>query len=112
MSSTGIWKQDAQLDKVVEVAARFLLLYKGVDSAGANLKGKLLVEFEVVWREVIDPFLDTHPMLSRRFSDGGHLSEELLGSESYATLKTIRKNVLRMRKEATEADSSCETSAS
>lgn len=112
MSSTGIWKQDAQLDKVVEVAARFLLLYKDVDSADAKLKGKLLVEFEVLWREVIDPFISIHPLLSRHFSDGGHLFPELLGSESYASLRTIRTNILRMRKEEEEAGSSCGTSVS
>jgi hypothetical protein len=112
MSSTGVWKQDAQLDTVARVATRFLLLYKDVDPAAANLKVKLLMEFEVVWREVIDPFLDAHPLLSKSFSDGGHLSEELLGPESYAILKTIRENVIRMRKEAMEAGRSCGTSVS
>jgi hypothetical protein len=110
MSSTGVWKQDAQLDTVARVATRFLLLYKDVDPAAANLKVKLLMEFEVVWREVIDPFLGTHPLLSKSFSDGGHLFEELLGPESYAILKTIREDVIRMRKEAMEAGSSCGTS--
>lgn len=112
MSSTGIWKQDAQLDPVAEVATRFLLLYSGVDPAAATLKARLLMEFEVVWREVIDPFLSTHPLLSKNFSDGGHLFEELLGPESYAALKTIRENVIRMRKKAAEAGSSCGTSVS
>jgi hypothetical protein len=112
MSFTGVWKQDAQLETVVEVAVYFLQLYKDVDPAAANLKVKLLMEFEVVWREVIDPFLDAHPLLSKSFSDGGHLSEELLGPESYAILKTIRENVIRMRKEAMEAGRSCGTSVS
>lgn len=111
-SSTGIWKQDAQLDTVAEVATHFLLLYNGVDPAAANLKAKLLMEFEVVWREVIDPFLSTHPLLSKNFSDGGHLFEELVGPESYAILKTIRGNVIRMRKKAAEAGSSSGTSVS
>jgi hypothetical protein len=51
-------------------------------------------------------------LLSKSFSDGGHLSEELLGPESYAILKTIRENVIRMRKEAMEAGRSCGTSVS
>jgi hypothetical protein len=112
MSFTGVWKQDAQLETVVEVAVYFLQLYKDVDPTAANLKVRLLMEFEVVWREVIDPFLDAHPLLSKSFSDGGHLSEELLGPESYAILKTIRENVIRMRKEAMEAGRSCGTSVS
>lgn len=112
MSSTGIWKQDAQLDTVAEVATHFLLLYNGVDPAVATLKVKLLMEFEVVWREVIDPFLSTHPLISKNFYDGGHLFEELLGPESYAILKTIRENVIRVRKKVAEASSSCGTSVS
>lgn len=112
MSSTGIWKQGAQLDTVVEVATRFLLLYNGVDPAVATLKVRFLMDFEVVWREVIDPFLSTHPLLSKNFSDGGHLFEELVGPESYAILKTIRGNVIRMRKKAAEAGSSSGTSVS
>lgn len=112
MSSTGIWKQGAQLDTVVEVATRFLLLYNGVDPAVATLKARFLMDFEVVWREVIDPFLSTHPLLSKNFSDGGHLFEELVGPESYAILKTIRGNVIRMRKKAAEAGSSSGTSVS
>jgi hypothetical protein len=94
------------------VAVYFLQLYKDVDPAAANLKVKLLMEFEVIWREVIDPFLGTHPLLSESFSDGGHLFQELLGPESYAILKTIRENFVRMRKEAMEVGSSCGTSVS
>ena len=112
MSSTGIWKQDAQLDTVVEVATCFLLLFSGVDPAAANLKVGLLREFEIVWREVIDPFLSTHPSLSKNFSDGGHLFPELLGPESHATLNSIRANVIRARKEAEEAGNSRGTSVS
>jgi hypothetical protein len=47
MSFTGVWKQNAQLETVVEVAVYFLQLYKDVDPAAANLKVKLLMEFEV-----------------------------------------------------------------
>jgi hypothetical protein len=93
MSSTGIWKQDAQLDTVVKVATCFLLLYHGVDPAAADLRVQLLMEFEVVWRQVIDPFLSTSP-LSKNFSDGGHLFSELLGSELHETLQSIRANVI------------------
>jgi hypothetical protein len=110
MSSTGIWKQDAQLDTVVEVAARFLLLYSGVEPAAASLKVELLREFEIVWREVIDPFLGTHPSLSKNFSDGGHLLPKLLGPESHEILQSIRADVIRTREEAKEAGSSCRTS--
>ena len=112
MSSTGIWKQDAQLDTVVEVATCFLLLFSGVDPAAANLKVGLLREFEIVWREVIDPFLSTHPSLSKNFSDGGHLFSELLGPESHEILQSIRANVIRTRKEAKEAGNSRGTSVS
>jgi hypothetical protein len=115
MSSTGIWKQDAQaaqLDTVVEVATCFLLLFSGVDPAAANLKFELLREFEIVWREVIDPFLSTDPSLSKNFSGGGHLFPELLGPESHATLNSIRANVIRARKEAEEAGNSRGTSVS
>lgn len=112
MSSTGIWKQDAQLDTVAEVATCFLLLYHGVDPADANLGVQLLTEFEVVWREVIDPFLSADRSLFRNFSDGGHLVQELLGPELYATLKSIREDVIRTRKKAEEAGGSRGTSAS
>lgn len=112
MSSTGIWKQDAQLDTVVEVATCFLLLFSGVDPAAANLKVGLLREFEIVWREVIDPFLSTHPSLSKNFSGGGHLFPELLGPESHEILQSIRANVIRTRKEAKEAGNSRGTSVS
>lgn len=110
MSSTGIWKQDAQLDTVVAVATRFLLLYNGVDPAAAKLKAALLREFEIVWREVIDPFLGTHPLLFKNFSDGGHLLPKLLDPESHEILQSIRANVIRTRKEAKEAGNSHGTS--
>ena len=110
MSSTGIWKQDAQLDTVVAVATRFLLLYNGVDPAAAKLKAALLREFEIVWREVIDPFLGTHPLLFKNFSDGGHLLPKLLDPESHEILQSIRANVIRTRKEAKEAGNSRGTS--
>ena len=97
MSFTGIWKQDAELQAIVQVAARFLSLYKDVIPSDPHLKKWLLLEFEVVWREIIDPFLVVHPLLSRHFSDGGYLSQELLGLELYAILNNIRKQVIQHR---------------
>lgn len=59
----------------------------------------LLVFSESVdWREIVDSFLGVHPLLSRHFSDGGHLSQDLLGSDLYATLTNIRKQVTQNRK--------------
>jgi hypothetical protein len=106
MSFTSVWKQDAELGAIVEVAGRFLSLYKDVSPSDAHLKAKLLMEFEVVWREIIDPFLSVHPSLSNRFSDGGYLSQELLGIELYAILTSIRKQIIQHRKREERADSS------
>lgn len=106
MSFAGIWKDDAQLDTIVEVATRFLLLYKDVDPSHADLKTKLLFEFEVVWREIIDPFLSTHLLTYRDFREGGTLFPELLGPETCIMLKSIRTNVLRARQRGSDAVSS------
>jgi hypothetical protein len=106
MSSTGVWKQDAELDTIVEASARFLSLYMDVNPSDAHLKTKLLVEFEIVWREIIDPFLGTHPLLCRHFSDGGYLSQELLDPESYAMLTSIRRQVIQNRQHENVAASS------
>lgn len=102
MSSTGIWKQDAELEPIVEAATCFLSLYKDVSPSEPHLKARLLMDFEVVWREIIDPFLGAHPLLSRHFSDGGYLSEELLGLDSYNILTNIRKQVIRNRERKRE----------
>ena len=112
MSFTSVWKQDAELQAISEVAVRFLALYKDVDPSDVHLKAKLLVEFEVVWREVIDPFLSIHPSLSRHFSGGGYLSKELLGPELYAILTGIRKQVIQSRKREQKAASSSTASIS
>jgi hypothetical protein len=106
MSSTGVWKQDAELDAIVEAAVRFLSLYKDVNPSDAHLKTKLLVEFEIVWREIIDPFLGTHSLLYRHFSDRGYLSQELLDPESYATLASVRRQVIQNRQHENLAASS------
>lgn len=106
MSFTGIWKDGAQLDTIVEVTTRFLLLYKDFSPSHADLKAKLLLEFEVVWREVIDSFLSTHPSTSRDFREGGTLLQQLLGPEIYTMLSSIRTNIIRSRQRETGADSS------
>jgi hypothetical protein len=102
MGFTGIWKQDAELEPIVEVGVRFLSLYKDVSPSESRLKAMLLVDFEIVWREIIDPFLGVHPLLSRHFSDGGYLSEELLGPDLYTMLTNIRKQVIRNRERERE----------
>ena len=98
MNFTSVWKQDAELQAISEMAARFLSLYKDVNPSDVNLKTWLLMEFEVVWREVIDPFLAEDPLLSKQFSDGGYLSKELLGLDSYTILTGIRQQVIQNRK--------------
>jgi hypothetical protein len=106
MAFTGIWKQDAKLQAIVQVAARFLSLYKDVNPSDPHLKRELLTEFEVVWREIIDPLLGVHPSLSRHFSDGGYLCPELLGLDLYDILTEIRKQVMQNRKRTQTAVSS------
>lgn len=90
MSSTGVWKQGAELDAIVEVAARFLSLYKGVDPSNKDLKATLLEDFETVWRVIIDGLLSTHPMLGRHFSDGGYLIQELIVDHHEASGQATR----------------------
>ena len=77
-----------------------------------RLKAKLLMEFEIVWREIIDPFLGVHPLLSMHFSDGGYLSQELLGHSLYAILTNIRKQVIQNRKREQMAASSSDAGVS
>ncbi|GAB7336533.1 hypothetical protein MBLNU13_g09809t1 [Cladosporium sp. NU13] len=84
MRSTGVWKQDAKLDAIVEVAANFLALYKDVNPSDSLLKFNLLVDFEVVWREVIDHYFDKHRLSFWEFVDGGRLCQHLLDPEPYA----------------------------
>jgi hypothetical protein len=112
MSFTGIWKQDAELEPIVEAATCFLSLYKDVSPSEPHLKARLLMEFEIVWREIIDPFLVVHPLLSMHFSDGGYLSQELLGHSLYATLSNIRKQVIQNRKREQIAASSSDAGVS
>jgi hypothetical protein len=62
------------------------------------MKFKLLDEFEVVWREIIDHFLDKRRSLFWEFVNGGRLCQELLDPESYAILTSIRRQVIQKRK--------------
>lgn len=112
MSFTRIWKQDAELEPIVEMAVRFLSLYKDVSPSDPHLKAKLLVEFEVVWREIISPFLDVDPLLCKHFSDGGYLSQELFGPDLYTILTDIRKKIIQNRKREEVAASSSSASIS
>jgi hypothetical protein len=73
-------------------------LYNDADPSDPLLKFKLLGEFEVVWREVIDHFLDKRHSLFWEFVDGGHLVPDLLDPGSYAILTNIRKHVIQDRK--------------
>jgi hypothetical protein len=98
MRSTGVWKQDAKLGAIAEVAASFLALYNDADPSDPRLKLRLLGDFEVIWREVIDHFLDKRRPLFWEFVGGGHLFQDLLGPESYAMLTSIRKQVIQNRK--------------
>lgn len=72
-----------------------MLLYKEVGPSRADLNIKLLLEFEVVWREVIDPFISTHPTTSKSFCEGDTLFQELLGPETHTILRNLRSNVVR-----------------
>jgi hypothetical protein len=98
MRSTGVWKQDAKLGAIVEVATSFLALYNDADPSDPHLKFNLLGEFEVVWREIIDHFLDKHRSPFWEFVNGGRLCQELLDPESYAILTSIRRQVIQKRK--------------
>jgi hypothetical protein len=112
MAFTGIWKQNAELQAIVQVATRFLSLYKDVSPSDSHLKKRLLLEFEVVWREIIDPLLGVHPLLSRHFSDGGYLCSELLGLDLSAILTDIRMQIIQNRKRGRIAASSSGAGAS
>jgi hypothetical protein len=97
MRSTGVWKQDAKLGAIVEVAANFLALYKDVILSDPLLKFKLLSEFEVVWRELIDHYFDKRRISFWEFVNGGHLCQNLLDPEPYAMLSSIRRQVIQKR---------------
>lgn len=97
MRSTEVWKQDAKLGAIVEVAANFLALYKDAVPSDPLLKFKLLGEFEVVWREVIDHYFDKRRMSFWEFVNGGRLCQNLLDPEPYAMLSSIRRQVIQKR---------------
>lgn len=97
MHSTGVWKQGAKLGAIVEVAANFLALYKDAVPSDPLLKVNLLVDFEVVWREVIDHYFDKRRLSFWEFVDGGRLYQNLLDPEPYTMLSSIRRQVIQKR---------------
>jgi len=103
MRETRVWKANPQLRGIVQLSVEILKMFRGVHLPDAEIKSKVLGDFEEIWRYMVDPLLEKEPILLRQFIGGGWLRKELLGNDLHQQMTEIRNTKKKDYKKSTES---------
>jgi len=103
MKDTGVWREGAQLDKIVALAIGVLSIYENSTVPGPAVMAKVLGDFEEIWLHMIAPVFGTESRSLGQFNGGGWLHKELLGDDLYRRMATTRKQKKMARGQASRA---------